>query len=253
MMKVARQDLLGALRCVALAQRRFVGQRFGVLAARVHKARHIGMTPAVVFDHELLHETLVQRQQLENLQAHVISGPGREALLRGFGAARGRLMQLGLLLFQFPPYFTRRSANLDYLASLPERMPGARIAIEFRHVSWLAEGEARTATLKFLGERGFALVAVDTPPATIPSFLEATGPDAYVRFHGRNRDNWYRRDISPTERYKYLCSERELAEWADRLRRLGERGVSRAFVIFNNCYANFGIMNATTMAQILKR
>jgi uncharacterized protein YecE (DUF72 family) len=160
--------------------------------------------------------------------------------------------KLGHLLFQFPPYFIRRSANLDYLASLPERMPGASIAIEFRHASWLAAGAARDATLKFLRERGFTYVSIDAPPATVASFLEATGPDAYVRFHGRNRENWYRRDISAAERYKYLYSERELAQWANRLRGLGERGVSRAFVIFNNCYANFGIMNATTMAQMLR-
>jgi len=161
--------------------------------------------------------------------------------------------KLGLLLFQFPPYFTRRRASLDYLASLPERMPGARIAVEFRHASWLAEDAVRAETLRFLAERGFTFVSIDTPPGTIPSFLEVTGPDAYIRFHGRNRDNWYRRDISAAERYKYLYAERELAQWAERLRALGDRGVSRAFVIFNNCYANFGIMNATTMAQMLKR
>jgi hypothetical protein len=28
-------------------------------------------------------------------------------------------------------------------------------------------------------------------------------------------------------------------------------GVRRAFVIFNNCYSNFGIMNATTMREML--
>jgi hypothetical protein len=33
----------------------------------------------------------------------------------------------------------------------------------------------------------------------------------------------------------------------------GERGVRRAFAIFNNCYQNFGIMNATTMAAILSK
>jgi hypothetical protein len=27
--------------------------------------------------------------------------------------------------------------------------------------------------------------------------------------------------------------------------------VRRAFVIFNNCYRNYGIMNATTMSQML--
>ncbi len=158
-----------------------------------------------------------------------------------------------MTLFQFPPYFTRRSSNLDHIASLPERMPGARLAIEFRHASWLAAGSARDATLQFLRDHQLTLVSIDTPSATIPSFLEVTGPEAYVRFHGRNRENWYRRDISAAERYKYLYAERELAEWAGRRRRLGDRGVSRAFVIFNNCYANFGIMNATTMAQMLRR
>ena len=43
--------------------------------------------------------------------------------------------KLGMLAFQFPPYFIPKPPNLDYLASLPERLPGASIAIEFRHPS----------------------------------------------------------------------------------------------------------------------
>jgi hypothetical protein len=34
---------------------------------------------------------------------------------------------------------------------------------------------------------------------------------------------------------------------------LEEPGVKRAYAIFNNCYENFGIMNATTMAAILRQ
>jgi uncharacterized protein YecE (DUF72 family) len=83
----------------------------------------------------------------------------------------------------------------------------------------------------------------------VPPILEATGPDAYVRFHGKNRENWFKRDIEVAERYKYLYSERELDGWATRLKHLS--GIRRAFVIFNNCYSNFGIMNATTMGQML--
>ena len=41
--------------------------------------------------------------------------------------------KLGMLLFQFPPYFVRKSASLDYLAGLRERLPDADLAIEFRH------------------------------------------------------------------------------------------------------------------------
>ena len=49
-----------------------------------------------------------------------------------------------------------------------------------------------------------------------------------------------------------MYAERELAEKASQLKALGERGVERAYVMFNNCYQNFGILNATTMSQMLK-
>lgn len=171
-----------------------------------------------------------------------------------FGSALGPLREaekMGMALFQFPPYFVRRTSNLDYLAALPERLPDTSLAIEFRHPSWVAEGRVRQETMSFLREHDLTYVAVDAPvmPSTIPSFLATTGPEAYVRFHGRNRETWFKHGIEPSERYKYLYSEGELAEWSGRLRKL--KGVRRAFVIFNNCYRNFGIMNATTMAQML--
>lgn len=159
--------------------------------------------------------------------------------------------RLGMLLFQFPPYFVCNPRNFDYIAGLKSRLPGSSIAIEFRHPSWVADGRRREATMNFLREHEMAYVSVDAPlsPAIVPSFLDVTGPEAYVRFHGRNRENWFRKGIEVAERYKYLYSERELAEWAGRLKQL--KGVRRAFVIFNNCYRNFGIMNATTMGQML--
>jgi len=173
---------------------------------------------------------------------------------RMFWSAIGPLRdagKLGMVLFQFPPWFTQRTSNLDYIASLPSRIPGAPLAIEFRHNSWLAEGPARDATIRFLDQHSLALVSVDTPPGTIASFLAATTDIAYVRFHGRNRENWSRRGGGAAERFKYLYSEAELAPWAERIRNLA--GVRRAYVLFNNCYSNFGIMNATTMAQMLRR
>jgi uncharacterized protein YecE (DUF72 family) len=45
-------------------------------------------------------------------------------------------------------------------------------------------------------------------------------------------------------------AEAELAPWAERLKSLTD--VRRASVIFNNCYSNFSVMNAATMAQMLK-
>ena len=157
--------------------------------------------------------------------------------------------KLGHLLFQFPPYFTARASNLDYIAGLKARMPGAAIAIEFRHNSWF-DGAQKAETMRFLERHGLTFVSIDTPPKTVEPVFAVTGAEAYVRFHGRNRENWYKRDGGAAERFKYLYAEAELAEWADRLKALG--GVRRASVIFNNCYSNFGVMNAATMAQMLR-
>jgi uncharacterized protein YecE (DUF72 family) len=193
----------------------------------------------------------------EQLTKSRLERPGKEVLdlaFRMFHSALAPLRdasKLGMLLFQFPPYFVRSARNFDYIAGLGQRLPGMPLAIEFRHPSWVAEGEARLATMKFLREHRLAYVSVDEPQlrSTIPSFLDVTTEDAYIRFHGRNSENWFRRDIEVAERYKYLYSEGELADWTDRLRKV--KGAKRAFVIFNNCYRNFGIMNATTMQQML--
>ena len=160
--------------------------------------------------------------------------------------------KLGRLLFQMPPYVTCRSSNFDYLAGLPERMPDAEIAVEFRHPSWINDERRRADTMTFLREHGLAYVSIDAPPGSgLPSLLTATAEDAYIRFHGRNNQNWFKRNVSAAERFKYLYAERELADWAARLKQLN--GVRRAFAIFNNCYSNFGIMNATTMREMLVR
>jgi uncharacterized protein YecE (DUF72 family) len=160
-----------------------------------------------------------------------------------------RAGKLGKVLCQMPPYVTFRQSNLDYLAGLPERMPGAEIAVEFRHPSWI-EDKRLGETLAFLRRYGLAFVSIDAPPESkLASIVEATTDDAYVRFHGRNASSWFKRNTTAAERFKYLYAERELAEWATRLKQLS--GVRRAFAIFNNCYSNFGIMNATTMREML--
>ena len=197
---------------------------------------------------------LTEKERAERRLKH----PSKEVLETAFSMFHSSLAplraagKLGMLVFQFPPYFTCRQSNFDYIASLPSRLPGDSIAIEFRHPSWVAEKRQRRDTMGFLRTNGLCYVSVDAPEAanTIPSFLETTGPEAYIRFHGRNAENWNARKITVAERYKYLYSERELAEWADRIRALG---VARAHVIFNNCYRNFGVMNATTMRAMLSR
>src|SRR5262249_4368023 len=120
--------------------------------------------------------------------------------------------------------------------------------------SWTGEEKQRTETMRFLREHGLYFVSIDAPEdkSISPSFIDATGDLAYVRFHGRDRDAWFGKHQTAADRFKYLYAERELADQAAELKKLDERDVKRAYVIFNNCYQNFGVLNAATMAHILK-
>jgi uncharacterized protein YecE (DUF72 family) len=69
--------------------------------------------------------------------------------------------KVGMVAFQFPPYFIAKPTNLDYLASLPERLPKALIAIEFRHPSWVLDETRRTKTMNFLRSHGLYDTSID--------------------------------------------------------------------------------------------
>lgn len=193
----------------------------------------------------------------EELSKPRISNPRPEPLelaFQMFGSALAPLRaagKLGMLVFQFPRWFTATVANARHIESCRERLPDDRLAIEFRHPSWLAESRCER-TFGLLRSLGLAYVIVDEPqlPGTLPPVCETTAEESYVRFHGHNAENWSKRGISAAERYKYLYSERELSDWSTRLRDLRARAVN---VVFNNCYANFGVMNAGTMKRILSR
>ena len=72
--------------------------------------------------------------------------PVRELAFQMFGSSLEPLRKagkLGMVVFQFPPYFTCREANFKYIAGLKDWLPHSTIAIEFRHPSWTADGTQR--------------------------------------------------------------------------------------------------------------
>jgi uncharacterized protein YecE (DUF72 family) len=164
-------------------------------------------------------------------------------------AAAGKL---GAVLFQFPPWFTVSAGHADYLRALPERLPGFRLAVEFRGGGWL-EGAAAASTLDLLEEAGLAYVCVDEPQgfrSSTPPVVAATAPLAVVRLHGRNAETWEARTRAASDRFKYLYSEGELAEWVPRVGELA-RTAAAVHVLFNNNYEDWGMRNARRMAQLL--
>jgi uncharacterized protein YecE (DUF72 family) len=187
--------------------------------------------------------------------------PPIQALDAAFAMFRSALQplraagKLGCLLLQFPPWFTAGAEHEAYLDYCRSRLPADRLAIELRHASWF---NARTAsTLDALAQRGLVLVCTDAPPApSIPRPpWRATTDVAYVRLHGRNRAAWFRHGASAAERFQYLYSNAELAECAAGIRSVRDARGARArvvHVIFNNCYADYGVRNARSMQALLE-
>lgn len=153
--------------------------------------------------------------------------------------------KLGVILFQFPPWFTPGRENLSYIVRCKERLPQYKIAVEFRNNLWLNE-KNRVSTLNFLCQNDLAFVVVDEPqgfPSSVPPVIEATSGIAVVRFHGRNNETWEKKGITTAERFNYLYTRDELTEWVPKVKQLSEK-TREVHVIFNNCYEDKAVINA---------
>jgi uncharacterized protein YecE (DUF72 family) len=158
-------------------------------------------------------------------------------------AAEGRL---GALLAQFPISFKNTDANRDYLDALIERFRDYPIVVEVRHLSW-----NDAAVLAAFAEKEVAFCNIDQPVlgrAIRPS-QHVTAPMAYVRMHGRNYKEWFEAD-NRNDRYNYLYTEKEVAEWSERIRDMSKRA-EKTFVITNNHYKGQAAANALEIKQLL--
>lgn len=172
----------------------------------------------------------------------------RSALLPAAGAGK-----LGVVLFQFPPRFVCNEKNKDYVLACRENLPEYRLAIEFRHMSWVDEAH-RERTFDWLKRNGLIYVAVDEPQfpggSTMPPLVAATSDVGYIRMHGRNPDNWFKKGISAAERFAYDYDDAELAGWLPRLQRISYY-TNDTFVMFNNCFGNYAVKNAGRFGEML--
>ena len=157
--------------------------------------------------------------------------------------------KLGAILFQFPPWFTIRKDNKQYLLEVAARCRPLPVAVELRHSSWFA-GDNQRETLEFLRAHQLPYVCVDMPQghrSSVPPVLEVTGELAMVRLHGHS-SKWTSRDIY--EKFGYRYSQQELADWASRIRRLvGEAEQTHA--LLNNCYRDYAQRNAAELQTLL--
>jgi uncharacterized protein YecE (DUF72 family) len=163
--------------------------------------------------------------------------------------------KLGLLVFQFPPWFQYKTVNLDYILTCKELMQGLPIAVEFRHGSWL-EPDRLESVLHFLREHQLTYIIADEPQygnlATIPFLPDITTDIAYFRFHGRNKEHWLKKRIETSLRFAYLYSEDELMEFIPSVKNVDKKA-RVTYAMFNNCHGSSAVRNALRLKELLSQ
>jgi uncharacterized protein YecE (DUF72 family) len=161
---------------------------------------------------------------------------------QAIGELHARRRLLGLLC-QLPQSSRFAVTRLKWLERLAAEFGGQKLAVEFRHRSWLREDVPL-----WLQERQLDLVSVDVPdiPALYPRGLVRSNRRLYIRFHSRNSANWYRSD---KERYDYDYSDEVLLEW---VRMIGESAADadEVLLLFNNCQRGHAATNAARIRQM---
>jgi uncharacterized protein YecE (DUF72 family) len=176
---------------------------------------------------------------------------------RVFRAALAPLAEagkLGYVLFQFAPWVHFDTTRLDYLASLPARLPGWTVAAEFRHRSWFPDHADET--LGALRAARLAHVVTDAPAVggVMPHVTAVTAPISVLRLHGRNAEGFLRQlrgeEPSVREKYDYLYSDAELSALVPEIGSLGEDS-EEVFVSFNNNNRDYPVRNALALRRLL--
>ena len=160
--------------------------------------------------------------------------------------------KMGYLLFQFPPRIGFSHALERYLHRVREVAGPLKIAVEARNRFWL-EGGAKGRFLGVLKDLNMAYVAVDEPslPWTVGNDWPLTASwGSVVRFHGRNSAAWETPGSGVAEKYRYLYAPAELNPWKKRILEASAL-VEKLFVMFNNCYGDYAVRNATWMKRAL--
>jgi uncharacterized protein YecE (DUF72 family) len=162
--------------------------------------------------------------------------------------------KLGAVLFQFPPWIHPTKDNWQHLVAVRQALPGQRVAVEFRDISWVSSANVEE-TMERLTRHELTYVCVDEPQVgrLLPPLIRATTPTLGVaRLHGRNAEAWKRRGEATSERSRYLYEESELQEWVPRIKELAQNAVD-THVVFNNGYRDYAIQNARQFTDMLAR
>lgn len=154
---------------------------------------------------------------------------------------------LGALLAQFPYSFHATETNANYLKKMREHLPDQNVVVELRNAKWI-----RQDTFSLLRELDFGFCCVDAPQirGLPPPVAVGTSRTGYVRFHGRNRAQWYEHE-RPEQRYDYRYDRRELAEWVPKIRSLMDI-THKVYCFTNNHFQSKAVESAQILLDLLQ-
>jgi uncharacterized protein YecE (DUF72 family) len=200
----------------------------------------------------------LQRSAETDARGRVKSTPElQEALLKTFLRTTSIFRdagKLGVFLLQLSPAFSPRKHKLVEIDPLIEMLKGYDLAIEFRNRNW-AVGDELKATMDFLQKHHAVFVNVDAPESdhfmVMPSGVdEVTNSNvAYLRLHGRNAKAYITGKTVAT-RFDYDYSENEIAEVAQRSRKLAKEA-RELHVVFNNNNLDYAPRGALRLRKAL--
>jgi len=157
--------------------------------------------------------------------------------------------RLGAVLVQFPWSFRNTEENRDWLDEVVSTFNDWPLVLEVRHLSW-----NEPDVYAELAERGIGFVNIDQPlfANSLAPSARVTSSVGYVRVHGRNYRDWFRKNAGPMERYDYLYPARELKPWAERTQEMASHPrVQDVYVVTNNHVRGKGIANAMMLQAML--
>lgn len=155
--------------------------------------------------------------------------------------------KLGALLAQFPPSFKNDKYGQQILLAVFRTFGSYRLAVELRHRSWSDDADFP----ELLQDNNVSWVHIDEPKfqSSIAAEIPLTSDMAYFRFHGRNKEMWWKGDSET--RYKYLYSPEEINELANRVKTAGNKA-QLLFAFFNNHWQGYAPRNAVSIMRTLQ-
>lgn len=144
--------------------------------------------------------------------------------------------RIGCILFQMPPFFMRTEQTMKDLISFLDILDvNQKNAIEFRHSSWWDEEVYEILRKK---EVAFCTVSgLDMISDTV-----VTADFAYFRFHG------------PGEAYSSKYSEKELQQWADKIKLTAQKSpLQKVYCYFNNDIGGYAVKDALKLKELLRK